>query len=70
MAPLAVTGCQLFVLSGQHGVPVLLELQERWVGSGRGDLPHWLVVVKADVLKLETPIEVRRLIAREEQCRG
>jgi hypothetical protein len=50
-------------------VRALLDMRDQWVAERRGDLPHWLQVVKADVLLPETPVEVRRLVAGEEQYR-
>ena len=59
----------MYILSGQHGVRALLDMREKWVQSGRGEMPQWLKVVKADVLKQKTPIAVRQLIAGDEQYR-
>ena len=63
------SGSQLYVLSGQHGVGDLMDIRAHWVAEDRGDLPRWLQVVKANVLSVETPAEVRRLAAGEEQYR-
>ena len=41
----------------------------QWLAEGREDLPRWLEVVKADVLSVDTPVELRRLVAGEEHYR-
>ena len=62
-------GSQHYVLSGQHGVRALMDIRAQWEAEGRGDLPRWLEVVRADVLSPTTPVELRRLAAGEEQYR-
>ena len=66
---LPLTGTRLYILSGQHGVKALLELREKWIAEGHGEMPLWLRVVRADILKHKTPLPIRQMIAGDEQYR-
>lgn len=54
------------VISGQHTVKALMELRRRYIDSNK-ELPEWLRTVSATVLKPETPVHWRQMIAGDEQ---
>ena len=56
------------VISGQHTVKALMELR-RLALMGNSQLPEWLQVVSATMLKPETPVHWRQTIAGDEQYR-
>ena len=54
------------VISGQHTVKALLELRAQFILQSK-KLPRWLEVVHATVLRPDTPVHWRQMMAGDEQ---
>ena len=59
-------GTHKVVLSGQHSVKAMLQIRQEDLAANR-DLRPWQTKVRAKVLKNETPLAVRRMIAGDSQ---
>ena len=63
----SATGGPFVCLAGQHTCSAL-QMLHREV-EGRGEIPRWLKIVRANVLPPGTPLEVRKLVAGAAQAR-
>ena len=54
------------MISGQHTVKALLELRAVFIKESR-KLPRWLEVVRATMLRPDTPVHWRQMVAGDEQ---
>ena len=54
------------MISGQHTVKALLELRAVFIKESR-KLPRWLEVVRATMLRPDTPVHWRQMAAGDEQ---
>ena len=53
------------VISGQHTVKALLELRAQYVLQSK-KLPRWLEVVRPTMLRPDTPVHWRQMVAGDE----